>query len=83
MAFLCRELDDIGLVANPAKTVALPRKGNAPTTEEVSPPEDRGTAGVEPKHFSLTALLNHRKQLPWYLLSVDSINLSQKKRLVT
>lgn len=35
-AFLRRELDDIGLVINPAKIVALPPKGHAPTTEESS-----------------------------------------------
>ncbi|CAN0339095.1 unnamed protein product, partial [Laminaria digitata] len=35
-AFLRRELDDIGIVINPAKTVALPPKGHAPTAEEIS-----------------------------------------------
>ena len=31
-----RELDDIGIVVNPAKTVALPPKGHAPTTKDIS-----------------------------------------------
>ncbi|CAM9984463.1 unnamed protein product [Laminaria digitata] len=35
-AFLQRELDHIGIVANPAKTVALPPEGHAPTAEEIS-----------------------------------------------
>ena len=35
-AFLRRELDDIGIVVNAAKTVALPPKGHAPTMEEIS-----------------------------------------------
>ena len=35
-AFLRRELEDVGLVANPAKTVALQPKGPAPTAEEMS-----------------------------------------------
>ena len=35
-AFLRRELHDIGIVVNPAKTVALPPKGHAPTAEEMS-----------------------------------------------
>ena len=30
-AFLQRKLDDIGIVANPAKIVAPPPKGHAPT----------------------------------------------------
>ena len=34
-AFLRRELHDIGIVVNPAKTVALPPKGHAPTAEEI------------------------------------------------
>ncbi|CAN0515098.1 unnamed protein product, partial [Laminaria digitata] len=35
-AFLRRELDDIGIVVTPAKTVALPPKGHAPTAEKTS-----------------------------------------------
>ena len=35
-AFLRRELEDIGIVVNPAKTIALPPKGYAPTSEEIS-----------------------------------------------
>lgn len=35
-AFLTRQLDDFGLVVNHAETVALPPKGYAPTTEEIS-----------------------------------------------
>ena len=35
-AFLRQELEDIGIVVNPAKTVALPPKGHAPTAEEIS-----------------------------------------------
>ena len=35
-AFLRRELDDIGIVVNPAKTVVLPPKGHAPMTGEIS-----------------------------------------------
>ncbi|CAN0409834.1 unnamed protein product, partial [Laminaria digitata] len=35
-AFLRRELDDIGIVVSPAKTVALPPKGHAPTAEKIS-----------------------------------------------
>ena len=35
-AFLRRELEDIGIVVNPANTIALPPKGYAPTAEEVS-----------------------------------------------
>ena len=35
-AFLRQELQDIGIVVNPAKTVALPPKGHAPTAEEIS-----------------------------------------------
>ena len=34
--FLQRELSDIGIVVNSAKTVALPPKGHAPTAEEIS-----------------------------------------------
>ncbi|CAN0519985.1 unnamed protein product [Laminaria digitata] len=34
-AFLRRELDDIGIVVSPAKTVALPPKGHAPTAEKI------------------------------------------------
>ena len=30
-----RELDGIGFVGNPAKTVVLPLKGRAPTAEEI------------------------------------------------
>ena len=33
VCFLRRELGDICLVVNPAKTVALPPKGHPPTTE--------------------------------------------------
>ena len=35
-AFLRRELDDIGIVVNAAKTAALLPKGHAPTAEEIS-----------------------------------------------
>ena len=35
-AFLRRELDDIGIVVNAAKTVAPPPKGHAPTMEGIS-----------------------------------------------
>ncbi|CAN0489423.1 unnamed protein product, partial [Laminaria digitata] len=35
-AFLRRELDDIGIAVSPAKTVALPPKGHAPTAEKIS-----------------------------------------------
>ena len=35
-AFLWQELEDIGIVVNAAKTVALPPKGHAPTAEEIS-----------------------------------------------
>ena len=35
-AFLRRQLDDIGIVVNPAKTVAPPPKGHAPTAKEIS-----------------------------------------------
>ncbi|CAN0290043.1 unnamed protein product, partial [Laminaria digitata] len=35
-AFLRRGLDDIGIVVSPAKTVALPPKGHAPTAEKIS-----------------------------------------------
>ncbi|CAN0514005.1 unnamed protein product [Laminaria digitata] len=35
-AFLRRELDDIGIVVSPAKTVVLPPKGHAPTAEKIS-----------------------------------------------
>ena len=35
-AFLRQELEDIGIVVNHAKTVALPPKGHAPTAEEIS-----------------------------------------------
>ena len=35
-AFLQRELDDIGVVVNAAKTVALPPEGHTPTAEEIS-----------------------------------------------
>ncbi|CAN0521080.1 unnamed protein product, partial [Laminaria digitata] len=35
-AFLRRELDDIGIVVSPAKIVALPPKGHAPTAEKIS-----------------------------------------------
>ncbi|CAN0458038.1 unnamed protein product, partial [Laminaria digitata] len=35
-AFLRRELDDIGIVVSPAKTVALPPKGHALTAEKIS-----------------------------------------------
>ena len=35
-AFVRRELDDIGIVVNPANTVVLPPKGHAPTAEEAS-----------------------------------------------
>ena len=35
-AFLRQELEGIGIVVNPAKTVALPPKGHAPTPEEIS-----------------------------------------------
>ena len=35
-AFLRWELEDIGIVVNHAKTIALPRKGYAPTAEEIS-----------------------------------------------
>ena len=38
-AFLRRDLVDISIVVNTAKTVALPPKGHAPTTEEISPVE--------------------------------------------
>ena len=34
-AFLRRELDDVGVVVNAAKTVAQPPKGHAPTAEEI------------------------------------------------
>ena len=36
ITFLRRELDDIGIVVNPTKTVVLPPKGHAPTVEEIS-----------------------------------------------
>ena len=36
VAFLRRELEDIGVVVNPTKTIALPPKGYAPTAEEIS-----------------------------------------------
>ena len=35
-ASLRRELEDVGIVANTSKTVALPPKGHAPMTEEIS-----------------------------------------------
>lgn len=35
-AYLRRELGDIGIVANPAKTVVLPLEGHARTAEEIS-----------------------------------------------
>ena len=35
-AFLQRELEDIGIVVNTSKTVALPPKSHAPTAEEIS-----------------------------------------------
>ena len=35
-AFLRRELEDIGIVVNPTKTIALPPKRCAPTVEEIS-----------------------------------------------
>ena len=35
-AFLQRELKEIGIVVNPAKTVVLPPKGYAPTADEIS-----------------------------------------------
>ncbi|CAN0560929.1 unnamed protein product [Laminaria digitata] len=35
-AFLRRELDDIGIVVSPAKTVALSPKGHTPTAEKIS-----------------------------------------------
>lgn len=35
-AFLRRELNDSGIVVNPTKTVALPRKEHTPTAEEGS-----------------------------------------------
>ena len=35
-AFLRRELEGIGIVVNPAKTIALPPKEYAPTAEEIS-----------------------------------------------
>ena len=35
-AFLRRELDAIGIVVNPAKTVAIPPTGHAPSAEEIS-----------------------------------------------
>ena len=35
-AFLRRELEDIGIVVNPAKTIAPPPKGYAPMAEEIS-----------------------------------------------
>ena len=34
-AFLSRELEDIGVLVNPAKTIALPPKGYASTAEEI------------------------------------------------
>ena len=34
--FLRRELEDIGIVVNPVKTIALPPNGYAPTAEEIS-----------------------------------------------
>ena len=42
-AFLRRELEDIGIVVNTSKTVALPPKGHAPTAEEIdfAPPKRR------------------------------------------
>ena len=35
-AFLRQEVEDIGIVVNPDKTIALPPKGCAPTAEDVS-----------------------------------------------
>ena len=35
-AIFWRELEDIGIVVNPAKTIALPPKGHALTAEEIS-----------------------------------------------
>ena len=35
-AFLRRELEDIGIVVNTSKTVALLPKGHAPTAEDIS-----------------------------------------------
>ena len=35
-AFPRRELNDIGIVTGPDKTVALPQKGHAPMAEEIS-----------------------------------------------
>ena len=35
-AFLRRELDDIGIIVNPANTVPPPPKRHAPTAEEIS-----------------------------------------------
>ena len=34
-AFLRREVEDIGIVVNTSKTVALPPKGHAPTAQEI------------------------------------------------
>ena len=47
-AYLRRELKDIGIVVNAAKTVALPPKEHAPTAEEISLLEgvDGGIVGV-------------------------------------
>ena len=36
LAFLRQELEDTGVVVNPAKTVALPPKGHTMTAEEIS-----------------------------------------------
>lgn len=35
-AFPRRELDNVGVVVNPTKTVVLPPKGHAPTTKEIA-----------------------------------------------
>ena len=46
-AFLRRELEDIGVVVNTSKTVALPPKGHSPTAEEVSLLESVDVRGAD------------------------------------
>ena len=45
--FLQRELSNIGIAINPGKTVALPPKGHAPTSEQIALLEGIGVSIAE------------------------------------
>ena len=60
---LQHEPDDIGIVVNPVKTVALPPKGHAPTAEEIR--SLKASTSTSDEHDSEWCTDRHTRSMRW------------------